>query len=1239
MIRFEAWNPTSTIRYNLTADSYFQIHAIPKGTYGSIGGVSTLDDVITAATADNDVNVPATDPVIFRDGNEDITPLSVVKLDVSVIPALIVEVPGINNPGLRVQSTVAPLNTVTLEPDSLDFSAVLDQDHSISGANLDVVAGQDLRLYANNYGTAGSITIGVGGMDTPDEIEFVKGFTVGETSDHPVTPVDDKGQFWVNEAGEPIFTSASNAAVDPGTDYDLTTATPLTLDQVITVAPIDNALTVPSGNPIIFTDGTVAGLTPLTVSKLAGGAVPGIDLIGGTQSHVGLRISNTGNDSGLKLTSDQLAPIAGADEGALTIGGALTSAVSAGELAIVATGTGSAVDGGDVVIAGGFSGSGDGGDVTIEGGFSTSGARGSIAVGFDTPVEIRFGQGITIMESSSQPLTGTQDAKGQFWVNNATSPNKPYYTDEDGVSFDLTIGSGVGDVTATAALPDNALIRGDDSAGSKGVQGDAASTLSDVGDLLIENDITAGNDVIATNDVTSTVDVNVGVDLNIPTGDIVIGVGQTVDGRDVSVDGGVLDGHVGATTGNPHEVEGVDVKSTAIGAGLNLTSTAGGVAEWTSTGTGNVISALDITDHTIVRGDGGVKGVQESGIAIDDTDNITGVVDLTLTGDITSTGAVLITGASAGSDTIIIDNGTDAYGTTVRPDGLAFAEGGATELGYSIVVYPKNDAAKADDITIEAGTNVGAGDGGDILIDSGAGAGAGADGQILLGSLLNTSAIGLASTGITTTVSGPLTAEEGIGVTGDLTVTGSIDGIADLNTDVTANTAHTGGDGADHANVALNDTHRGLTDDNPHGVDLDNLGAGTLAHLNDKVADATLHDTHAGGDVTGGVTLTIADEAVTLAKMANMATARTVTGTHGSHTGGDVTGTENLTIEAGVVTLAKMADMATASFIGRDTAATGVPEILSGTDATALLDEFAKDSGTQGVVPASAGGTSAFLRADGTWQTPGGGGDVSATGTPLVTEYARWTNATTIEGRTLAETLADLSLEIGTDVQAWDTVLDSTTAAFQTADETKLDFITATQGIDLDDFAAIASMAQDTFAGRITASTGAPEELSATQATAMLNLATTSLAGLGPARTGGASTDYLSADGTYSVPPGGSAATLTKSITVEDPAADEDISMFFTTVAITVTQLSAVITGTTSVTYTIRHHTDRSNAGNEVVTGGTAVSSASTGDTTGIITTSFNDETIPVDSFVWIETTALTDTPDSLNVTIEYTED
>jgi hypothetical protein len=110
---------------------------------------------------------------------------------------------------------------------------------------------------------------------------------------------------------------------------------------------------------------------------------------------------------------------------------------------------------------------------------------------------------------------------------------------------------------------------------------------------------------------------------------------------------------------------------------------------------------------------------------------------------------------------------------------------------------------------------------------------------------------------------------------------------------------------------------------------------------------------------------------------------------------------------------------------------------------------------------------------------------------------------------------------------------------------------------------------------------------------------------------------------------------MSKSITIENPTASEDISMFYTDDAITITKIVFVITGSTSVTTTIRHSTDRSATGNEVVTSGTTVNSG----TTGNVVTTFNDATVPADSFVWLETTALSGTPTSLNVTVFYRQD
>lgn len=111
-----------------------------------------------------------------------------------------------------------------------------------------------------------------------------------------------------------------------------------------------------------------------------------------------------------------------------------------------------------------------------------------------------------------------------------------------------------------------------------------------------------------------------------------------------------------------------------------------------------------------------------------------------------------------------------------------------------------------------------------------------------------------------------------------------------------------------------------------------------------------------------------------------------------------------------------------------------------------------------------------------------------------------------------------------------------------------------------------------------------------------------------------------------------------KAITIEEPTASEDITMFFTDKAITISEMEAVLangSATPSVTWTIRHSTNRNLTGSEVVTGGTVTTSI----TTGSIVTVFNDATIPANSWVWLETTAQSGTVPELHITIQYNED
>jgi hypothetical protein len=102
---------------------------------------------------------------------------------------------------------------------------------------------------------------------------------------------------------------------------------------------------------------------------------------------------------------------------------------------------------------------------------------------------------------------------------------------------------------------------------------------------------------------------------------------------------------------------------------------------------------------------------------------------------------------------------------------------------------------------------------------------------------------------------------------------------------------------------------------------------------------------------------------------------------------GDVTtsaGSVATTISAAAVTLADMANLAQSTIVGRAVGAgTGVPTALTSTQATAILNQFSAT--LQGLVPLSGGGTTTFIRADGTWAVPAGTGVTSVGATAPIT--------------------------------------------------------------------------------------------------------------------------------------------------------------------------------------------------------------------------------------------------------------
>jgi hypothetical protein len=120
-----------------------------------------------------------------------------------------------------------------------------------------------------------------------------------------------------------------------------------------------------------------------------------------------------------------------------------------------------------------------------------------------------------------------------------------------------------------------------------------------------------------------------------------------------------------------------------------------------------------------------------------------------------------------------------------------------------------------------------------------------------------------------------------------------------------------------------------------------------------------------GSVATGG----LANGAVTFAKMQNIATVRLLgRDTGGTGSPGEITvgGGLAFTGSGGI----KLADMAGNTIRGNNTGGAAAPADLTATQVTALLDAFT--SALKGLVPASGGGTTNFMRADGTWAVPAG---------------------------------------------------------------------------------------------------------------------------------------------------------------------------------------------------------------------------------------------------------------------------
>ncbi len=209
-----------------------------------------------------------------------------------------------------------------------------------------------------------------------------------------------------------------------------------------------------------------------------------------------------------------------------------------------------------------------------------------------------------------------------------------------------------------------------------------------------------------------------------------------------------------------------------------------------------------------------------------------------------------------------------------------------------------------------------------------------------------------------------------------------------------------------------------------NGVDIQTaLSVSDTATIDLTLSSNTLSADIVAGSITNA--MISASAAIAFSKLATLTSGNLLVGSAGNVAtsvamSGDATiiASGALTIANDAVSNAKLAEMATLTIKGNATGGTANPTDLSVTAVTAMLNAFVGDSGaggTKGLVPAPAAGDTAagkFLKADGVWTVPAGGGDVVGPASATDNGFARFDGTT---GKILKDSAATI---VNADVDA-----------------------------------------------------------------------------------------------------------------------------------------------------------------------------------------------------------------------------